>query len=98
MSFLTPQRNPVQSRCFACCSIDFFFFLEEALFGDAPFASETLEELHMKVLDERPIEVREVVRIMSEVIDDPLSQLSGFAMSYEIIQVHFSTVSACFEW
>ena len=38
------------------------FFLKEALFGEAPFASETLEELHMKVLDERPVQVREVVR------------------------------------
>lgn len=34
-------------------------FSEEALFGEAPFASDTLEELHLKVLDERPVKVRE---------------------------------------
>ena len=31
--------------------------LIEALFGSAPFASETLEELQLKVLDGKPIEV-----------------------------------------
>lgn len=36
-------------------------FSEEALFGEAPFASDTLEELHLKVLDERPVKVREQV-------------------------------------
>ena len=30
-------------------------FLLEALFGVAPFASDTLEELHLKVLEEAPI-------------------------------------------
>lgn len=30
----------------------------ETLFGVAPFASNSLEELHLKVLDERPVEVR----------------------------------------
>ena len=30
----------------------------ETLFGVAPFASSSLEELHIKVLDDRPVEVR----------------------------------------
>ena len=34
----------------------------ETLFGVAPFASNSLEELHLKVLDDRPVEVHWIVK------------------------------------
>ena len=34
-----------------------FYCFTEALFGAAPFACSTLEELHERVLDPRPVEV-----------------------------------------
>ena len=33
-------------------------YFTESLFGAPPFASETLEELEMKVMDTKPVEVR----------------------------------------